>query len=101
MVIEQLIGTLKNEKTYADELKFIEDRFIEFKNEMNRNLDTNAEITFLSKLKQDTFVNANKLIKSGNSKEAAKFLAVSNIIHSMIYNRGVFQWQDSGLQNRQ
>lgn len=87
MVIEQLIRTLKNEKTYTDELKFIEDKFIEFKNEMNGNLDTDAEITFLSSLKQDTFANANKLIKSGNSKEAAKFLAVSNIIHSMIYKK--------------
>ena len=87
MVIEQLIKTLENEKTYADELKFIEDKFVEFKNEMNGNSNTDAEMTFLSKLKQDTFANANELIKSGNSKEAAKFLAVSNIIHSMIYKK--------------
>lgn len=87
MVIEQLIKTLKDEKTYTDKLQFIEDKLIEFKNEMNGNLDTDAEITFLSKLKQDTFANANELIKSGNSKEAAKFLAVSNIIHSMIYKK--------------
>ena len=92
MIIEQLIEDLKDGKPYPypDELKFIEDKFIEFKTEMNGNLNTDAEINFLSKLKQDVFANANELLKSGNNEEAVKFLTISNIIHSMTYGKQGF-----------
>jgi len=84
MLVEYLLENVHDAFVDSEKFEFIRNKFSEYKGETKLSIDD--EMKFLLELKDDTYREGYSLLQEGKREDALKTIAISNIIHSMIFD---------------
>ena len=83
---------IKNAQTrYEEEFNYIETKFSEYVMTLKRPPCIYEEVKFLLDLKDTVYKEGYGLMQDGKTEDGVKRIALSNIIHSMLFDSGFYK----------